>query len=182
METIVNKTRFSPIVFVLLGLVLVFVAYLLADGQDRLMPRYGFPESAFGCGPKDLSVRPNKPPPQLSRGYRQSELLWCYPPEYYPFYALAMLGIVISGWSLVISIKRKSLGGISAFIVCLAMILTGGRIFKLELELIGGSTPDPPDIFNSLALLLVIGGLLVGFIGVVSAAVITVRAVRHRLS
>lgn len=180
MEKIIKRTRFSPIVFVLLGLALIFFAYLLAGGQDRLMPRYGFPEPAFGCEPRDVSVRPNKPPPELSRGYRQSELLWCYPPQNYPFYALAIVGIIISGWALVISAKEKSLNAISAFFISVIMIFTGGRIFTLELELVGGSTPDPPDIFNSLALGLVLVGLLVGTFGIVSLGVNVIKAMTPR--
>ena len=180
MEKIIKRTGFSPIVFVLLGLALVFISYLLAGGQDRLMPMYGFPEPAFGCNFDDVGVISTIEPPELSRGYRQSELLWCYPPQDYPFYALAILGIIISGWALVISGKEKSLNAISAFTVALIMILTGGRIFKLEIVFLGSR--DPPDIFNSLALVLVIMGLLVGIFGVVSVVVGAIKAIRYRLS
>ena len=177
MEKVIGKQNFySPILFVLFGLALVLFAYLLAGGQDRLMPMYGFPEPAYGCNFNDIGVGSTTPLPELSRAYREFELLWCYPPQYYPFYALAILGATICGWALVIGGKaifqnkphgkENLFDGISTLIVSSIMIAVGVRIFKLGEIVIFGSGDEPPDIFNSLSLVLVIAGLLVGAIGI----------------
>jgi len=190
-EKIIKRTKLPPIMFILLGLALVFLAYLLAGGQDRLMPFYGFPEPAYGCSFEDKGLT-SEPLPELSRGYRQSELLWCYPPQYFPLYALAIIGVVMCGWTLVIiakgmfqrerHAKENFFDGIGAFIISPLMVLIGARVFKLELDLVGGGHPEPPDVFDSLALLLVLMGLLVVLFGVVSVVVGVVKAVRYRLS
>jgi hypothetical protein len=190
MQKIIQRTNIPAFVFVLLGLALIFGAYLLAGGQDRLMPMYGFPEPAFGCNFDDIGVITTVQPPELSRGYRQSELLWCYPPQYFPLYALAIVGVVMCGWTLLIMgkglfqrerhAKENFLGGIGGFMMALLIILTGGRIFKLEIDLIGGGHPEPPDIFNSLALVLVPMGFLWAIVGVVSVGVGAIKAIKNR--
>ena len=190
MEKMIQRTNLPPFVFVLLGLALIFGAYLLADGQDRLMPMYGFPEPAFGCNFEDIGVITTIQPPELSRGYRQSELLWCYPPQYIPLYALAIVGAVMTSWTLLIigsgmfqrerPAKEILLSGGVAFVLAVLMLLTGVRIFKLEIDLIGGGNPEPPDIFNSLALILVLMGFIFVLLGVLAVGVGAVKAIKNR--
>lgn len=190
MENIIQRTNVPPIVFVLLGLALIFGAYLLSGGQDLLMPSYGFPEPAYGCNFEDTGVITTIQLPELSRGYRQSELLWCYPPQHFPLYTLAMMGVAICGWALLIlgkglfqrarGVKENFLGGIGALVVAWLIIVTGGRIFKLEIDLIGGGHPAPPDIFNKLAQVLVLMGLLFAILGAVSIGVGALKAIKHR--
>ena len=147
-------------------------------------------QPAFGCNFEDIGVITTIQPPELSRGYRQSELLWCYPPQYFPLYVLAIIGVVMCGWALLIigkdmfrrerRAKENFLGGIGAFMTALVTLLAGVRIFKLEIDFIGGGHPEPPDIFNSLALVLVLMGLLFAVLGVVSVGVGVVKAIKNK--
>lgn len=190
MEKLIQRTKIPPVVFVLLGLALIFGAYLIAGGQERLMPMYGFPEPAFGCNFEDIGVITTIQPPELSRGYRQSELLWCYPPQYFPLYVLAIVAVVMCGWTLlrigkgVFQPERRAkenfFGGIGAILMASLIILTGGRIFKLKIDLIGGGNPEPPDAFNSLALVLVLMGFVFVILGVLSVGVGAVKTIKNR--
>ncbi len=192
MEKTMKPTKWSPILFALLGLALVFVAYLLAGGQDRLMPFYGFPEPAYGCNFDDIGVLSSEPAPDLSRGYRQEELLKCYPQQDYPLYALAVFGVIMSACALIIrglrifqlrrSGKENCSDGIGAFLISVLILLIGGWILKLELDFVGGGHPEPPDIFNGVALALVLMSLLVALFGVVSILVGAIKTIRDRTS
>ena len=154
------------------------------------MPFYAFPEPAYGCRFDYRGVSTSEPLPELSRGYLQSELLRCYPPQYFPLYVLAIVGVGMCGWVLLIigkgifrperRAKENFLGGIGAFMMAWLIILTGGRIFKLEIDLIGGGHPEPPDIFNSVALVLVLMGLVFAILGAVSVGVGAVKAIKNR--
>lgn len=191
MEKIIKRPGISPPLFVLLCLALVFIAYLLAGGQDRLMPMYAFPEPAYGCNFDNIGVISTIQPPELSRGYRQSELLVCYPPQYFPLYALAIIGLLLCAWAL-IGIGKKmfqhapdaktfflNAGGTG--LLSFLMVLIGGRVFKLELDLIGGGHPEPADIFNVVAFVLITMGLLMMILVIVSSIVRSIRDLRHRL-
>src|SRR5689334_20558530 len=101
-SSVFGGVKLFPVAYALLGLALVFVAYLFAGGQDRLMPFYGFPEPAYGCNFNDVGVLSSEPAPELSRGYLQDELLKCYPPQYYLLYALAIFGLIVSIFALII--------------------------------------------------------------------------------
>src|SRR5689334_15761982 len=167
----ITLTKLPPIIFAILGLVLILVSYFLAGGQNRLMPMYGFPEPAFGCNFEDIGTMTTVQPPELSRGYLESELLWCYPQQYFMLYVFAIVGTGLCGWSLISSgkssFRSEERTNISlsdpkvALPVSFAMIVTGIRVFKLEFDIVGGSVPRPPDIFNGLALIVFFMGILV---------------------
>jgi hypothetical protein len=178
MERKMKPLKVHPLLFALLGVALIYMAYRLADGQQRAMPWYAFPEPAFNCNPTYV-VRPNMPPPQLSGGYSDSELLSCYPRKDYPFYALAIFGMILCIGAWITSRKMVSvINSISAVAVALSMLIVGVRIFKLEFSLFG-SPHRPPDVFNSLSVVMVIMAFFMGSVGVVSLVAQDIKGNRH---
>ena len=146
MEKTTKRIVLPPIVFELTGLALMFIAYWLAGGQDRLM--YDFAELADDV-----------------------------PPDYFPLYGLAIFGIVLCSWAIVIrskeivqrrqGMKEVFFDGVDALIISLLMLALGVRMLKLNIALVGGGTYIS-DIFNSLSWVLIVMALITGSLGFVS--------------
>ena len=146
MEKTTKRTILPPpITFELIGLALIFMAYLLAGGQDRLM--YGFSELVDDAQPPYFSL--------------------------YVLALLGI--VLCSGTILIRSkeiMERKRgrkevfFDGVDALIISPFMLILGVRILKLNIPFMGGSTQ--PDIFNSLSLVLFVMALVTGSLGFVS--------------
>lgn len=142
MEETNKPMAIPPIVFELLGLSLIFSAYLSAGEQNRVIPT----------------------------------------PIYSSAFVLSILGIALCGWAIVMRGKqifeRKLRGkriffdGVDALLIPPFMLVVGWRILKVKGSfcLIFGCAPMqiPPDIFNTLSLILVILALVTGSIGFIS--------------
>lgn len=135
-----------PITFELIGLALIFVAYLLAGGQER--PMYGFAE--------------------LADNVRQR-----YFPLYVLAVLGIVLcsGTIIIRSKEIMERKRCRkevfFDGVDALIISPLMLLLGVRILKLDISLLGGRTYTP-DIFDTLSLVLIVMALVTGSLGFVS--------------
>jgi hypothetical protein len=146
MEKTTQRTVLPPpITFELIGLALIFIAYLLAGGQDRLM--YGFADLADDAQPRYFRL--------------------------YVLAILGIVlcsGTIVIRCKEIVERKRGKkevfFDGVDALIISPLMLLLGVRLLKLNLSVIGGSTQ--PDIFNTLSWVLFVNALVTGSLGFVS--------------
>ncbi len=140
-----KRTVLPPIVFELIGLALIFITYLLAGGQDRLM--YDFAELADDV------------PPQY------------FPLYVLAIFGIVLCSgaIVIRSKEIVErrrGMKEVFFDGVDALMISLLMLILGVRVLKLNFSIIGGTYTS--DIFNTLSWVLIVLALITGSLGFVS--------------
>ena len=141
MEETENQITVPPIGFELLGLVLVFIAYLSVGGQNRLIPTPLY-SPIFALAIVGIAL-----------------CGWALVRRGKQIFERKQRG------------KRIFFDGVDAFLVSPLMLLIGGRLLKLEGSfclMFGCSMEIPADLFNTLSWVLVLMALVTGGFGFIS--------------